>query len=118
MLVTAFISMWITNTATTAMMTPIMEAVLKQLDKHYENPNAQDAEIGEVEHGETGEEKVKVEKGTSHYNGYQTNIIYSPLKSNYTNFTTNFILYSTQKTFIIFVVLQNKWDRTFSKGYL
>ena len=33
MLVTAFISMWITNTATTAMMTPIMEAVLKQLDK-------------------------------------------------------------------------------------
>ncbi|XP_065054256.1 Na(+)/citrate cotransporter-like [Rhopilema esculentum] len=35
MLVTAFISMWITNTATTAMMTPIMEAVLKQLDKEY-----------------------------------------------------------------------------------
>eukprot|EP00112_Aurelia_sp_Birch-Aquarium-sp1_P007095 Seg1775.1 transcript_id=Seg1775.1/GoldUCD/mRNA.D3Y31 product="Solute carrier family 13 member 3" protein_id=Seg1775.1/GoldUCD/D3Y31 len=33
MVVTAFISMWITNTATTAMMTPIMEAVLKQLDK-------------------------------------------------------------------------------------
>ena len=27
--------MWITNTATTAMMTPIMEAVLKQLDKQY-----------------------------------------------------------------------------------
>ena len=27
--------MWITNTATTAMMTPIMEAVLKQLDKEY-----------------------------------------------------------------------------------
>ena len=33
MLVTAFVSMWITNTATTAMMTPIMEAVLKQLGK-------------------------------------------------------------------------------------
>ena len=33
MIVTAFISMWITNTATTAMMTPIMEAVLKQLDE-------------------------------------------------------------------------------------
>lgn len=32
MMVTAFISMWITNTATTAMMCPIMEAVLKQLD--------------------------------------------------------------------------------------
>ena len=35
MLTTAFISMWITNTATTAMMTPIMEAVLKELDKEY-----------------------------------------------------------------------------------
>ncbi|XP_065663998.1 solute carrier family 13 member 2 isoform X4 [Hydra vulgaris] len=34
MIVTAFISMWITNTATTAMMTPIMEAVLKELDKY------------------------------------------------------------------------------------
>lgn len=31
MLVTAFVSMWIANTATTAMMTPIVEAVLKQL---------------------------------------------------------------------------------------
>lgn len=36
-MVTAFISMWITNTATTAMMTPIMEAVLKQLDKQHLN---------------------------------------------------------------------------------
>ena len=36
MITTAFISMWITNTATTAMMTPIMEAVLKQLDKQYD----------------------------------------------------------------------------------
>ncbi|XP_066927494.1 Na(+)/citrate cotransporter-like isoform X2 [Clytia hemisphaerica] len=35
MVTTAFISMWITNTATTAMMTPIMEAVLKQLDKKF-----------------------------------------------------------------------------------
>eukprot|EP00794_Sanderia_malayensis_P007051 gene7051-7843_t len=35
MIVTAFVSMWITNTATTAMMTPIMEAVLKQLDEEY-----------------------------------------------------------------------------------
>ena len=35
MVTTAFISMWITNTATTAMMTPIMEAVLKELDKEH-----------------------------------------------------------------------------------
>ena len=42
MLVTAFISMWITNTATTAMMTPIMEAVLKQLDKEYTGQEEED----------------------------------------------------------------------------
>ncbi|XP_065054257.1 Na(+)/citrate cotransporter-like [Rhopilema esculentum] len=39
MIVTAFISMWITNTATTAMMTPIMEAVLKKLDEELETQN-------------------------------------------------------------------------------
>lgn len=43
MVTTAFISMWITNTATTAMMTPIMEAVLKQLDKQF-NKNYDDVE--------------------------------------------------------------------------
>ena len=39
MIVTAFISMWITNTATTAMMTPIMEAVLKKLDDELDTKN-------------------------------------------------------------------------------
>ena len=36
--------MWITNTATTAMMTPIMEAVLKQLDKEYLKEHVEEKE--------------------------------------------------------------------------
>ena len=34
MSVTAFLSMWISNTATTAMMIPIVHAVLVQLEDH------------------------------------------------------------------------------------
>jgi len=53
MLVTAFVSMWITNTATTAMMTPIMEAVLKQLGKEnmpIEDEAEEGANVGISEH--------------------------------------------------------------------
>ena len=56
MLTTAFLSMWISNTATTAMMVPIVEAVLGEI-KHEsiknqlerkENDNSQTNEVSEI----------------------------------------------------------------------
>lgn len=40
MIVTAFLSMWISNTATTAMMAPIVQAILDQLNSKAESQNS------------------------------------------------------------------------------
>ena len=53
MLTTAFLSMWISNTATTAMMVPIVEAVLgeiknKNIGNQFEKKNNEDNQGDEV----------------------------------------------------------------------
>ena len=56
MLTTAFLSMWISNTATTAMMVPIVEAVLGEIKnesiknqlERKENDNSQTHEVSEI----------------------------------------------------------------------
>ena len=54
MLTTSFLSMWISNTATTAMMVPIVEAVLGEIkndnikNQLEENKNSQVDEVGNL----------------------------------------------------------------------
>ena len=53
MLTTSFLSMWISNTATTAMMVPIVEAVLgeiknKNIGNQFEKKNNEDNQGDEV----------------------------------------------------------------------
>ena len=63
MLVTAFISMWITNTATTAMMTPIMEAVLKQLNKENLPEEEGETKSNDINQSETNANENRSSQG-------------------------------------------------------
>ena len=49
MVTTAFLSMWISNTATTAMMVPIVQAVLSELDIHRKKDRQVEHAVGKGE---------------------------------------------------------------------
>ncbi|CAH1800553.1 unnamed protein product [Owenia fusiformis] len=71
MLVTWFLSMWISNTATTAMMLPVVSAVLDQLDPakvNLEKEEGEDADSREKHHanGVPGTELRQISSSTTH----------------------------------------------------
>ena len=50
MVTTAFLSMWLSNTATTAMMVPIAQAVLMELKQHRKTAEGNAQNINITEH--------------------------------------------------------------------
>ena len=55
MCVTAFLSMWLSNTATTAMMVPIAHAVLMEIKQTKQEHQEQEEEEQEMRKGEGSE---------------------------------------------------------------
>ncbi|XP_075761021.1 Na(+)/citrate cotransporter-like isoform X4 [Pelodiscus sinensis] len=61
--VTAFLSMWISNTATTAMMVPIVQAVLDQMNSTEQNLVIMDPQMGQVNSAPELEERQVLGNG-------------------------------------------------------
>lgn len=66
MLVTAFLSMWISNTATTAMMVPIMEAMLQQMEATAATAEANLGALELSDKGKVGTLPGESRAGTAH----------------------------------------------------
>lgn len=75
MVVTAFLSMWISNTATTAMMVPIVHAVLDQMDSSEYDMTMMEQATGQTNKVIELEEKNASDPTSAHGRGLCSELI-------------------------------------------